>query len=190
MTVLLCFFQVQSDLSDPDMAYGLLSRTVGIESGISLVRQFGQIQEYLEHLLMPSNNHNLLSAFFDETSSYLLHLRKPIYMCVAARIMDLNSVLSSIAKVKWDNINHVNVEQSTYVNNINRVNNVKISLESATKSNFIHDSFSGSSNVCNAFRGNRKNCSSSERANLGLYSSCNHTHFGRRVRIPNYSIQK
>lgn len=107
------------------MAYGLLSRTVGIESGISLVRQFCQIQEYLEHLLMPSNNHKFLSAFFDETSSYLLHLRKPIYMCVAARIIDLNSVLSSIAKVKWD-INHVNVEHSTYVNNINRVNNENV----------------------------------------------------------------
>lgn len=102
------------------MAYGLLSRIVGIESGISLVRQFFQIREYLEHLLLPSNNHKLLSAFFDETSSYLLHLRKPIYMCVAARIIDLNSVLSSIAKVKWD-INHVNVEHSTYINNINRV---------------------------------------------------------------------
>lgn len=115
-------FQIRSDLCDPDTAYGLLSRIVGIESGISLVRQFSQIREYLEHLLLASNSGNRLSAFFVETSSYLLQLRKPIYMCVAARIIDLDSVLSSMAKVKWD-INHVNVEHSAYVNNINRVSN-------------------------------------------------------------------
>lgn len=111
---------MQNDLSDPDTAYGLLPRIVAIEGGISLMRQFSQIREYLEHLLLPGNNHKFLSAFLDETSSYLLHLRKPIYICVAARIIDIKSVLSSIAKVKWD-INNVNVEHSTYVNNINRV---------------------------------------------------------------------
>lgn len=117
---LLFHFQVQNDLSDPDTAYGLLPRIVAIESGISLMRQFSQIREYLEHLLLPGNNHKFLSAFLDETSSYLLHLRKPVYICVAARIIDLSSVLYCIGKVKWD-INHVNVEHSTYVNNINRV---------------------------------------------------------------------
>lgn len=112
-------------MSNPDTAYGLLSRIVGIESAISLVQQFAQIREYLEHLLLPTGNNKLLITFFNETTSYLMDLRKPIYMCVAARIIDLESILSFMAKVKWD-INHVNVEHNTYVNNINRVNKLEL----------------------------------------------------------------
>lgn len=111
--------QIQSDLNDPDTSYGLLSRIVGAESAITLVQQFAQIRDYLEHLLLP-NDSQFLSAFFDEMNVNLLELRKPIYMCVAARVNDLDGILSSMFKVKWD-INHVNVEHSTYVNNINRV---------------------------------------------------------------------
>lgn len=107
-------------MANPDAAYGLLLRIVGVESAIYLVQQFSQIRDYLDHLLLPNSNNQFLAAFFDETSSYLLDLRKPVYMCVAARAIDLESVLSSISKVKWD-INHVNVEHSAYVNNINRV---------------------------------------------------------------------
>lgn len=97
----------------------MLSRIVGIESAITLVQQFTQIRDYLEHLLLP-NDSQFLSRFFDETTTNLLHLRKPIYMCVAARVNDLDCILASMSKVKFD-VNHVNVEHSTYVNNINRV---------------------------------------------------------------------
>lgn len=106
-------------MKDPDTAYGLLSRIVAIESAITLVQQFAQIREYLNHLLQP-NDSGFLNKFFDGTATYLLELRKPIYMCVAARVIDLNSILASMNKVKFD-INHVNVEHSGYVNNINRV---------------------------------------------------------------------
>lgn len=106
-------------MNNPDTVFGLLSRIVAVESAITLIQQFAQIREYLVHLLQP-NDHKFLSTFFEETSMHLFGLRKPIYMCVAARIIDLDSVLSSISKVKWD-INHVNVEHSAYVNNINRV---------------------------------------------------------------------
>lgn len=96
-----------------------MSRIVGVESAITLVQQFAQIQDYLNHLLLP-NDHQFLATFFKETTTDLLDLRKPIYMCVAARVNDLDGILSLMSKVKWD-INHVNVEHSTYVNNINRV---------------------------------------------------------------------
>lgn len=114
--------QIQHDLSDPDTSYGLLSRIVGVESAITLVQQFGQIRDYLDHLLLPHDN-QFLSKFFDETTTNLQELRKPVYMCVAAKINDLDGILSSMAKVKWD-INSVNVEHSTYVNNINRVSGI------------------------------------------------------------------
>lgn len=103
------------------MVYGLLCRIVGIESAITLVQQFAQIRDYLEYLLA-QNDHKVLTTFFTETSTYLLDLRKPIYMCVAARIIDLQSILAAMGKVKYD-MNHVNVEveHSEYIGNINRV---------------------------------------------------------------------
>lgn len=83
------------------------------------MQQFAQIRTYLNHLLQPTDC-GFLSKFFDDVSAYLLELRKPIYMCVAARVIDLNGILAAMGKVKFD-INHVNVEHSGYVNNINRV---------------------------------------------------------------------
>lgn len=111
--------QIQNDLSNADTSYGLLSRIVGVESAITLVQQFAQIRDYLKHLLLP-NDHQFLDKFLTDTMTDLQDLRKPIYMCVAARVNDLDGILSSMAKVKWD-INHINVEHSTYINNINRV---------------------------------------------------------------------
>lgn len=114
-------FQAQTDLCDSEMAYGLLCRIVGIESAITLVQQFGQIRDYLEHLLA-QNDHKVLATFFVETSAYLLDLRKPIYMCVAMRVIDLPGTLAASSKVKYD-MSHVNVEveHSAYINHINRV---------------------------------------------------------------------
>lgn len=106
-------------MKDPDAVFGLLARVVGVESAITLVQQFAQIRDYLNHLLQP-NDAGFLNKFFDEMSIHLVELRKPIYMCVAARVIDLNSILASMGKIKFD-INHVNVEHSGYVNNINRV---------------------------------------------------------------------
>lgn len=106
-------------MNNPDTSYGLLSRIVGIESEIKLVQQFAQIREYLKHLLLP-NDSRFSAKFIDDMTVNLQALRKPIYMCVAARVNDLDGISSSMAKVKWD-INHVNVAHSTYVNNINPV---------------------------------------------------------------------
>lgn len=113
--------QVQADLCDPELAYGLLCRIVGIESAITLVQQFAQIRDYLEYLLA-QNDHKVLTTFFTDTSAYLLDLRKPIYMCVAARVIDLQGVLAAMSKVKYD-MNHVNieVEHSEYINQIKKV---------------------------------------------------------------------
>lgn len=100
-----------------------MPRIVGIETAITLVQQFAQIRGYLEHLLSP-NDHKPLTSYFAETPAYLVELRKPIYMCVAARIIDLQYILTSMGKVKWD-INHVNVEHSAYINYINRVSKIQ-----------------------------------------------------------------
>lgn len=111
-------FQVEGELSNPDALHGLMARVVGVEGAITIVQQFAQIRGYLEYLIS-SNDQNPLERFLDESQLYLPELRKPVYMCVTARVVDLPSVLTSMSKVKWD-INHVNVEHSIYVSYINR----------------------------------------------------------------------
>lgn len=99
--------------------YGLTQRIVGVESCISLVQQFQQLRGYLEHLL-PAANRQPLHSYLTNTSEYIYGIRKPVFMCVTARSIDLQNILNAMAKVKWD-INHVNVEHSSYVDSINRV---------------------------------------------------------------------
>lgn len=107
------------ELCNTESSYGLVQRIVGVESCISLVQQFNQLRSYMEHLL-PPNDRLALRDFLDTTTEYINDLRKPVFMCVTARAIDLQNVLTSMAKVKWD-VNHVNVEHSSYVDNLNRV---------------------------------------------------------------------
>lgn len=109
---------MEGELSNADALHGLMARVVGVEGAITIVQQFAQIRGYLEYLIS-SNDQNPLEHFLYESQLYLPELRKPIYMCVTARVVDLPSVLTSMSKVKWD-INHVNVEHSIYVSYINR----------------------------------------------------------------------
>lgn len=107
------------ELCNPETMYGLQQRIVGVESCISLVQQYQQLSGYLEHLL-PIAHRKPLHDYLADTMAYIYDIRKPIFMCVTARTIDLQNVLTGMGKVKWD-INNVNVEHSTYVATINRV---------------------------------------------------------------------
>lgn len=107
------------ELSNPDLIYGLMQRIVGVESAITLVMQFAQLRGYLEHILSNADR-KPLNDYLTSTAAYIKALRKPVYMCVTARVIDLQAVLTLMGKVKWD-VNHVNVQHSTYIDTINRV---------------------------------------------------------------------
>lgn len=47
-------------------------------------------------------------------------LRKPVYMCVAAQIFDLQQTLISISKVNWE-VSDVMIQHSNYVDSLLRV---------------------------------------------------------------------
>lgn len=113
------FLQTQMELCNPENMYGLQQRIVGVESCISLVQQLQQLKGYLEHLL-PIDNRGTLQSYLAETVSYIYDVRKPVFMCVTARMIDLPNVMTAMGKVKWD-INDVNVEHSLYVDTVNRV---------------------------------------------------------------------
>uniref|UniRef100_A0A182IUR2 Syndetin C-terminal domain-containing protein n=1 Tax=Anopheles atroparvus TaxID=41427 RepID=A0A182IUR2_ANOAO len=126
---------VRTDLLDPETLYGMHKRIVATESCVTLVAQFRQMENYLGWLLTtpagdigplgdtsPEDSgwtQALLQEYLEQTAEYVTDLRKPIFMCSTARIIDLQSVLYMMAKVKWD-INHVNVQHSAYVDTINR----------------------------------------------------------------------
>lgn len=99
--------------------YGLMQRVVGVESVITLVQQYSQLRGYLDHILLNADR-KPMNDFIDSTSAYITALRRPIFICVTARTIDLQLVLTSMGKVKWD-INAVNVQHSTYIDMINRV---------------------------------------------------------------------
>lgn len=107
------------ELCNPDLMYGLMQRIVGVESAITLVQQYAQLRAYLEHILLAAER-KPLTDYLTSTSSYIKALRKPVFMCVTARTIDLQAVLALMGKAKWD-VNSVNVQHSSYVDTINRV---------------------------------------------------------------------
>uniref|UniRef100_A0A182PG97 Syndetin C-terminal domain-containing protein n=1 Tax=Anopheles epiroticus TaxID=199890 RepID=A0A182PG97_9DIPT len=125
---------VRPDLTDPDTLYGLQKRVVAAESCITLVAQFRQMEAYLGGLLAGAAaaaagqdstgesdgwTQAGLREYLARTAEYVPDVRKPIFMCSTARVIDLQAVLSAMAKVKWD-VNHVNVQHSPYIDTINR----------------------------------------------------------------------
>ena len=117
---------LEMDLKDPEQLYGLGKRINGVESCIALIQQFNLMHGYLEYLILSTKSdttgeldeREILQKFFETTQEYVYDLRKPVYMCVTARI-DIQGILLAMGKIKWD-LNHVTVEHSGYIDVINR----------------------------------------------------------------------
>uniref|UniRef100_A0A182K9X2 Syndetin C-terminal domain-containing protein n=1 Tax=Anopheles christyi TaxID=43041 RepID=A0A182K9X2_9DIPT len=117
---------VRPDLADPDTLYGLQKRIVASESCVTLVAQFRQMEGYLGGLLGGATDcgedgwtQAALREYLTRTVDFVPDVRKPIFMCSTARVIDLQAVLNAMTKVKWD-VNHVNVQHSPYIDTINR----------------------------------------------------------------------
>lgn len=110
--------QINNELANPDTLYGLPQRIVAIEAGRSMFQQFNVLQHYLNHLLPAADRPTLISYL--EYSEFIADLAKPVYTCVASRVIDLSAILAQMAKVKWD-VNHVTHQHSSYSDVLNRV---------------------------------------------------------------------
>lgn len=109
------FSMIQIELCNPDSMYGLQQRIVGVESSITLA----QFLDQFECLVSVTDRHYLRDGN-KLINSYVMDMRKPIFMCVMTRIVDMQTILMAMTKVKWA-IDSVNVEHSAYVQNLNRV---------------------------------------------------------------------
>ncbi|XP_055551222.1 syndetin [Wyeomyia smithii] len=112
---------IASDLSDPDAMFGLQKRIVAAESCLGLIGQFRLLEDYLGGVLQGTDAtaHERFRQYVTDIVQAAPDVRKPIFMCVTARVIDLQVVLQAMTKVKWD-INHVNVQHSSYIDIMNR----------------------------------------------------------------------
>jgi syndetin len=123
---------IEHDLRDPDQFYALAKRINAVESVISIMNQFDFLRGYLDHLIMSTNEMNpddlsnerqSLSMYYEEMKKCVEDLRKPIFMAVTSKAIDIPAVILTISKVKWD-VEHVIVEHNAYVSNLNRVSKI------------------------------------------------------------------
>lgn len=114
------FGMIEHDLCDPEALYGLAKRVIAVESCVCLLQQFGQLRGYLEHLMSAAEcERQTLDEYFQNAERYSMDLRKPVYMCSMARVVDLQAILISMSKVKWD-INQISSVHSSYIDTIHR----------------------------------------------------------------------
>ncbi|XP_036319292.1 syndetin [Rhagoletis pomonella] len=108
---------INNELANPDTLYGLSQRIVAVESGHSMTQQFQTLHNYLNHLL-PLQERPMLTAYFNYIE-FMSDIARPVYTCVTSRVIDLQTALAMMAKVKWD-VNHVSFQHNNYIDIMNR----------------------------------------------------------------------
>lgn len=111
---------IDGDLNEAESLFACKKRVVAVEGGVCLVEQMLKLQGYIGSLLSAGEK-EWLERYCETTLTFVQDLRKPVYLCIAARFIDIPVVLQAMAKVKWD-LNHVTVQYSPYVDGVvNRV---------------------------------------------------------------------
>lgn len=125
------------DLERAETLYGLRERIVAVESLIFLASQFEFLKPYLEQLLETQGSSiHYLQQFYSQTVSVAFEIRKPVYACVAWRVVDSKQVLLMISKVEWD-VKVVMTEHNKYVDfifhDLHNFKNVMHDIDSAVR---------------------------------------------------------
>ncbi|XP_067640510.1 syndetin isoform X3 [Eurosta solidaginis] len=108
---------INNELANPDTLYGLSQRIVAVESGHCMTQQFQTLHNYLIHLLPPQER-PMLTDYFSYIE-FIADIARPVYTCVTSRVIDLQTILAMISKVKWD-VNHVSFQHNNYIDLMNR----------------------------------------------------------------------
>ncbi|KAK6634867.1 hypothetical protein RUM44_000114 [Polyplax serrata] len=106
------------DLSGRETLFGLTERIVAVESLAFLGSQFEYIQPYVMHLV-PDEKKHLLQHFYLQTVDCVSGVRRPAYMCVSGRIIDMQHVLKEMSKVNFE-VKEVMSQHSPYIDKIVR----------------------------------------------------------------------
>lgn len=109
---------VDGDLNSAESLFACRKRVVAVEGGVCLMEQMDRLKSYIASLL--GGDKDWLEYYCSTNRRFVEDLRKPVYLCIAARFVDIPVVLQGMAKVKWD-LNHVTVQYSPYVDTVNRV---------------------------------------------------------------------
>lgn len=103
------------DLTDSEKLYGLSERLVGVESLVLLSEQFNLLRDYLEHSINNDDtDKHALNLFYSQVISVAGEVRKPVYECVARKVIDSKNILNLMSKVNWE-VKDVMCQHSQYV---------------------------------------------------------------------------
>ncbi|XP_076034971.1 vacuolar protein sorting 50 isoform X2 [Oratosquilla oratoria] len=105
-----------ADVDSPESLYGLPVRVVAAESLAFLASQLEALQRHIEPLI-PSQNKNFLTKFYSSTVKITPEIRNHVYITVAARVVDYESIISQMAAVKWD-VSDLRSQHNKYVDNL------------------------------------------------------------------------
>lgn len=100
--------------------YGLAERIIGVESIIELGQQYNILEDYLKNLIHQTDNNadeELLNQFYSQTISSAIDLRKPVYMAVIEKCIDVSKIIGLMGKVNWE-VKDVMSQHSEYVDEI------------------------------------------------------------------------
>ncbi|KAL7636151.1 UNVERIFIED_CONTAM: hypothetical protein RMT77_012908 [Armadillidium vulgare] len=99
----------------PESLYSLPVRVIAVESLLFLSQQLEFLQSQIESLMPSSNSKkNFLQKFYSNTVLLTSEVRIHVYMHVASRVVDYDSLVNQMSSVKWD-ISDLMSQHSPYV---------------------------------------------------------------------------
>ncbi|XP_055374650.1 syndetin [Condylostylus longicornis] len=108
---------IKEELENTETLYGLSCRIVAIQSGLSMLKQFQLLHQFLNKLL--PNLDGTLTEVTEKHMTFFEEIAKLMYLKSISRILDSEEILNGMAKIKWD-VNHVSTQHSFYIDVINR----------------------------------------------------------------------
>ncbi|KAJ8954131.1 hypothetical protein NQ318_005725 [Aromia moschata] len=103
------------DLAKPERLHGLAEARGGCGEP-DIPYEF--LQEYLEHLVPPTNK-IMLQQFFAHNIASAVGMRYPVYMAVVAQAFDLRQILITMSKINWE-VKDVMSQHNSYIDMILR----------------------------------------------------------------------
>eukprot|EP00735_Rhodelphis_limneticus_P011395 TRINITY_DN4484_c0_g1::TRINITY_DN4484_c0_g1_i1::g.7335::m.7335 TRINITY_DN4484_c0_g1::TRINITY_DN4484_c0_g1_i1::g.7335 ORF type:complete len:345 (-),score=89.19,sp/Q96JG6/VPS50_HUMAN/37.59/4e-48,DUF2451/PF10474.4/2e-64,DUF1664/PF07889.7/2.9e+02,DUF1664/PF07889.7/0.92 TRINITY_DN4484_c0_g1_i1:107-1102(-) len=104
------------DIHSSTALFGVVERTVAIESLVSLMNAYTRLRPALKTLL-PPNIHEQLDVFYRDTVDECMNLRRHMYKHMSAFLMNMDPIVEMIANCKWD-LKEISTDTNNYVTRI------------------------------------------------------------------------
>ena len=110
------------ELSQPELLHGLEERYVAAESVIYVL---DQIKAMKRSICRSVANPDQVNDYFSNKIEVMTEVRRSIFMAVATKCLNSESILKHMAKVSWD-VKEVQSQHNQYVDILLRVSSIKL----------------------------------------------------------------